>query len=90
MAGLLCRLHDPALRLLRGALRILVSFLVPTRLEKGCILYDLHENPDDPDDLTFIEEWESETDLDSHGQAAHILEGRRKMPEVMEEQVINY
>jgi len=66
------------------ALRILSAFLAPTRLEKGCVFYDLHENSADPDDLTIIEEWESEADLDAHGQSPHLVEGRKKMPEVME------
>ena len=62
----------------------LLTFTAPTRAEKGCRFYDLHENPADPQDLTFIEEWDSPEDLDAHGQSAHIQEGRKKMPELME------
>ena len=69
---------------LEEARQLLTAFTAPTRAEKGCIFYDLHENPADPEDLTFIEEWESEEDLDAHGQSAHIQEGRKRMPEVME------
>ena len=63
---------------------LLLGFTAPTRKEKGCIFYDLHVNPTDPQDLTFIEEWESVEDLDAHGQSAHIQAGRQKMPEVMD------
>jgi quinol monooxygenase YgiN len=62
----------------------LLGFTAPTRVEKGCVFYDLHENPTDPDDLTFIEEWETVSDLDAHGQSAHIQEGRRRLPELMD------
>jgi quinol monooxygenase YgiN len=69
---------------LEEACQLLLGFCAPTRQEKGCVYYDLHENTGDPEDLTFIEEWESEEDLDAHGKSAHIQEGRRKMPELMD------
>ena len=34
--------------------RLLLDFTDPTRKEKGCVFYDLHENPGDSEDLTFI------------------------------------
>ena len=43
-----------------GGLRaVLESFVAPTRLEKGCLRYDLNVDLDDPTKFTFIEEWES-------------------------------
>lgn len=66
---------------LEEARQLLLGFTAPTRAEKGCVFYDLHENPSDPEDLTFIEEWESEADLDAHGGSAHIQAGRQKFPE---------
>jgi len=69
---------------LEEARRLLLGFTAPTRAEKGCVLYDLHENTGDPQDLTFIEEWDSAEDLDAHGQSAHIQEGRKRMPELMD------
>jgi len=69
---------------LEEARQHLLSFTVPTRAEVGCVFYDLHENPADPEDLTFIEEWRSVEDLNAHGQSAHIQEGRKKLPELMD------
>jgi quinol monooxygenase YgiN len=69
---------------LEEARQVLLAFCAPTRKEKGCVFYDLHENPSDPEDLTFIEQWESEADLDAHGQSEHIQAGRKKFPECME------
>jgi quinol monooxygenase YgiN len=63
---------------------LLLGFTAPTRAEKGCVFYDLHQNPADPEDLTFIEEWESAEDLDAHAQSAHIQAGRNRMPDVMD------
>ena len=69
---------------LEEARTLLLDFTVPTRAEKGCVFYDLHENPTDPEDLTFIEEWESAEDLDAHAQSAHIQAGRKRMPDLMD------
>lgn len=69
---------------LEEARQHLLGFAAPTRAEKGCVLYELHENAADPEDLTFIEEWESDSDLDAHGQSAHIQAGRKRMPELMD------
>ena len=69
---------------LEEARELLLGFCGPTRAEKGCVFYDLHENPANAEDLTFIEEWESEEDLDAHGLSAHIQAGRKRLPDVME------
>jgi quinol monooxygenase YgiN len=66
------------------ARKLLLGFIQPTRAEKGCVFYDLHDNPEDPDDLTFIEEWETVEDLDAHGKSPHLTAGRQRMPELME------
>lgn len=69
---------------LQEARELLLGFTTPTRAEKGCVFYDLHRNPEDPEDLTFIEEWDTAEDLDAHGRSAHIQEGRKRLPELMD------
>jgi quinol monooxygenase YgiN len=69
---------------LEEARELLLGFTTPTRAEKGCVFYDLHVNPTDPEDLTFIEEWDTDEDLDAHSQSAHIQAGRKRMPDVMD------
>lgn len=54
---------------LRQALTALVA---PTRQEKGCLDYDLHESLDEPGLFIFYENWQSRPDLDSHARSAHI------------------
>lgn len=46
--------------------------LVATRLEHGCLSYDLHVNVTDPEELVFIERWESQAALDAHFEAPHL------------------
>jgi len=50
----------------------LTKIIKPTKLEKGCINYDLHT--DNNNDLVFMfhESWESESDLDNHLESSHI------------------
>ena len=62
---------------------VLEGFVAPTRLETGCLRYDLHVDLDDPTKFTFIEEWESREDLQNHGQSAHNATGRVKFPELL-------
>ena len=51
---------------------LLTSIILPTRIEQGCITYQLLQNEADPSDFTFIEEWTSDEDLDAHLQSDHI------------------
>lgn len=53
--------------------RLLTQFIEPTCKEEGCLVYELHQNPVDPDDLAFIEEWKSHETLDAHLKSKHIL-----------------
>ncbi len=50
----------------------LSKLLAPTRAEKGCINYDMHQSKDDPSLFLFYENWESETDLKIHFESPHI------------------
>lgn len=63
---------------------VLTAFVAPTVKEKGCVFYQLHQNLRDPADFSFLEEWESEEDLDAHSQSEHIQAGRKKFPDLVE------
>jgi quinol monooxygenase YgiN len=58
---------------------VLESYLAPTRLEEGCLRYDLFADLNDPAKFTFIEEWTSMAALEKHGQSAHIAAGRAQL-----------
>ncbi len=50
----------------------MTALLVPTRKEKGCILYELHQDQDKPEVFFFYETWASRDDLDRHLANAHL------------------
>ena len=50
----------------------LIGLVGPTRLEAGCLNYDLHQSPDDPAKFMFHENWTSNALLDAHLQSDHI------------------
>ncbi len=62
---------------------VLEGFIAPTCLEDGCLRYELFVDADDPTKFTFIEEWASREALNVHGQSAHIIAGRAKMPDLL-------
>ena len=51
---------------------LLTTLILPTRIELGCITYQLFQNEADPTDFTFIEEWTSDADLNAHLQSDHL------------------
>ncbi len=57
----------------KQVLDLLESLIAPTRREKGCLQYELHQSTTNPRDIAFIEEWTSEEDLDRHLASSHIL-----------------
>ncbi len=50
-----------------------LALVAPSRGEKGCINYDLHQSIDDPALFLFYENWESREDLERHLETAHAL-----------------
>jgi quinol monooxygenase YgiN len=51
---------------------LLKTLILPTRIEVGCITYELYQNEADLTDFTFIEEWTSDEDLGNHLQSDHL------------------
>ncbi|UCD52891.1 MAG: antibiotic biosynthesis monooxygenase [Phycisphaerales bacterium] len=50
----------------------LKNLIGPTREERGCIHYLLHESKDDPCSFLFVEIWKSQADLDDHLQKPYL------------------
>lgn len=51
--------------------QIVKELIEETRKEYGCISYDLYEDINDENIVTFIEEWESKEILDKHINSEH-------------------
>ncbi|MFW5680323.1 MAG: putative quinol monooxygenase [Pseudomonadota bacterium] len=51
----------------------------PTRLEAGCLNYDLHRDKADPKVFWFHETWESDEHLAAHAVAEHMVANRARL-----------
>jgi quinol monooxygenase YgiN len=58
------------------AREILRDLVAPTRLEEGCIDYDLHQSVEDPSLFVFYENWTTRTALEAHARSPHIIHFR--------------
>jgi quinol monooxygenase YgiN len=50
----------------------LLALIPPTRRERGCLNYDLHQSTDDPTLFIFHENWHSRAHLDTHLEQPHL------------------
>ena len=64
-------------------LSVLSSLVEPTRKEPGCLSYKLLQNNGDPTDFTLIEEWQSNTALESHFATKHFKDALIKLPNLV-------
>jgi quinol monooxygenase YgiN len=55
---------------------LLLSLIAPSRSDKGCIRYDLHQSYDDPAVFVFYETWESKELLGEHSATPHVRQFR--------------
>ena len=62
---------------------ILSSLVEPTCKEPGCLSYKLLQNNEDPTDFTLIEEWQSNTALESHFATKHFKDALIKLPNLV-------
>lgn len=62
----------------------LLSLIEPTRVEAGCINYDLHVSQEDPRQFVFYENWMSESHLEAHANSAHLRAFRKMADEIID------
>jgi quinol monooxygenase YgiN len=58
----------------------LLALVGPTRSEQGCLRYDLHVDPEDPDVLAFYEVWADADAHAAHDRTAHVAHIRSVLP----------
>lgn len=63
------------------AIDMLDEMVTKTRAEDGCIGYDLFQDVNDPNVITFIETWENNDKLSAHMESEHF---KRIIPAVGE------
>lgn len=66
-----------------------VRLIEETRKEKGCIAYDLCQDINNPNILTFLERWESKEALDAHMKTTHFMEIVPKLKDLRESSELN-
>jgi quinol monooxygenase YgiN len=64
---------------------VLLALVVESRLEEGCLRYDLLRGEDDPLSFALYEEWESEAALNAHLRTRHIAVGHSLSEELLKE-----
>ena len=62
----------------------LLKILTPTRMEEGCVQYDLHQDIDNPNIFMFYEIWETEALWKIHDSKLHIIEFKRAIEGAIE------
>ena len=65
--------------------RELMALLSPTRSEKGCINYDLHQSVEDKSLFMFYENWASKRDLNEHMEMPYMKSHLEKAGEILAE-----
>lgn len=62
----------------------LLAMVAPSRLDAGCLGYDLHESPEAPGQFMFYENWESKELLDNHLKQPHLTAFFARLPELVD------
>ncbi len=68
----------------------LASLVTPTRLEPGCINYDLHRSIEDPTVYIFHENWKNKKALDQHLEMPYLKEFLEKSKKLLDKPVELY
>lgn len=63
----------------------LLALLGPTRSEKGCIKYELHQSVENKSLFMFYEQWASKKDLDEHVHTPHMKAHMQKARDLFSE-----
>lgn len=70
---------------------LLKTAVSPSRLDKGCLNYDLHLSLEDPTKFLFYENWESKQDHQAHMASTHIQDILKKVrPLCKEPQMVSF
>ena len=78
--------HPEKLTLVRAEL---VRLIAPTRAEKGCIVYDLHQDNANPCVFKFLESWETRDLWQAHMASPHLKAYAKATEGAIKEFVLN-
>lgn len=69
-------------------LSVLQSLVEPSRMEEGCLNYDLHGDVENSNVFVFHETWLSPAHLDAHSKTPHYVEATSKFEDLVESVVV--
>lgn len=78
--------HPDKLPLVRAEL---VKLIAPTRAERGCLVYDLHQDNENPCIFKFLESWESRELWQVHMASPHLQAYKQATEGAIKEFVLN-
>jgi len=67
----------------------LVKVIEPSRGEKGCIQYTLHQDTDKAGTFVFYEKWESKEDIEAHIETPHYQQYRQQTESLIESRAVH-
>lgn len=68
---------------------VLLKMVEPTRNESGCIMYNLHQDNDDPAVFLFYENWASIACFEAHKNSEHYKAYVRALDGLLEDKVVH-
>lgn len=69
--------------------KALIDILEPTRNEEGCLLYELHQDLNDPSIFMFYEVWQTVDHWKAHDKQPHIETFRKIIDGALEKIEVN-
>ncbi|GLK82801.1 putative quinol monooxygenase [Ancylobacter defluvii] len=60
----------------------LLKLVSPSRQEKGCLRYEIHQSKDDPHAWMVLEDWRQPSDFDLHMASDYVRAFMAKVPEL--------
>ncbi|MBY0007505.1 MULTISPECIES: putative quinol monooxygenase [Priestia] len=67
----------------------LVKVIEPSREEKGCIQYTLHQDTDKAGTFVFYEKWKSKEDVEAHIETPHYQQYRQQTEPLIESRAVH-
>ena len=62
-----------------------LELVAPSRQDKGCLGYELHQSTDDPGLFFFVESWTSKKDVENHLETPHCVAFDEKVSTMLAE-----
>ncbi len=62
---------------------VLTGLVEPTRVEEGCVSYELLQNVADSTDFTFVEQWSTDAALDAHLASPHLQAALERLGDLL-------